>query len=76
MEFVYICIGLFIGSLITNIIYLSKRARGVLRIDRTDPEKDKFRFEINDISNLHKKKKIELTIDPNANLSQDQQGLL
>ena len=76
MEFVYILIGLFVGSLITNIIYLSKRAKGVLRIDRSDPETDKFRFEIDDISNLHKKKRIELTIDPKANLSQDQQRLL
>lgn len=76
MEVVYILIGLFVGSLITNIIYLSKRVKGVLRIDRSDPEKDKFRFEIDDISNVHKKKRIELTIDANANLSQDQQSLL
>ena len=76
MEFVYICIGAFVGSLITSFIYLSKRVKGVLRIDRSDPERDKFRFEIDDISNIHTKKRIELTIDSKANLSQDQQSLL
>lgn len=76
MEVVYILIGLFVGSLITNIIYLSRRTKGVLRIDRSNPERDVYRFEIDDISNVHKKKRIELTIDANANLSQEQQSLL
>ena len=71
MEFVWFAIGAFIGSLITNIIYLSKRTSGVLKIDLRDPEKDKYRFVINDITNVHKKKRIELKIDPNADLSQE-----
>ena len=62
--------GLFIGSLVVNIIYLVKRASGVLRIDHSNPEKDVYRIEIENLDDLSKKKHVILKIDNNANLSQ------
>lgn len=62
--------GLFIGSLITNIIYLAKRASGTLRIDHTNPERDVYRIEINDLDKLSKKTQVILKVDNHADLSQ------
>lgn len=46
-------------------------AYGTLRIDHSNPEKDVYRIELGDLDKLKKKRRIELTIDHNANLSQD-----
>lgn len=62
--------GLFIGSLITNIVYLVKQASGTLRIDHANPEKDVYRIEIDDLDALSKKKKVVLKVDNHADLSQ------
>lgn len=40
---------------------------GVLRINRSDPNKDVYRFEIDDIDILDKKKKILITIKRDDN---------
>ena len=70
MELVFV-IGILIG-VIVGLLYPHKSS-GVLRIDHSNPEKDIYRFEINDLDYLNKKKKkkIVLKIDHNANLSQD-----
>lgn len=62
--------GLFIGSLITNIVYLAKRASGTLRIDHANPEKDIYRIEIDDLDKLSKKTQVILKVDNHADLSQ------
>lgn len=67
-----ILIGLFVGVIWTTIVYFAKTSFGTLRIDRQNPEKDIYRFDIDgDIVNLPKKKRIVMKIDPNADLSQD-----
>ena len=73
MCFVFFIIGVFIGSIITNVLYLIRRASGTLKIDRSNPEKDVLRFEIDEkaLNELHKKTRLELKIDPNADLSQN-----
>lgn len=68
MELVFV-IGILIG-VIVGLLYPHKSS-GVLRIDHSNPEKDIYRFEINDLDYLNKKKKIVLKIDHHANLSQD-----
>ena len=64
--------GLFIGSLLCNvasIVYIN-RTCGTLRIDHSNPEKDVYRFDISDLTALTKKKRIILSVDNNADLSQ------
>lgn len=64
--------GFATGVAITMVVQaFLNRAAGVLRIDRTDPERDVYRFELDDIDNLHKKKRVVLIVDPNADLSQE-----
>ena len=64
--------GLLVGSLLCNlasIVYI-KRTCGTLRIDHSNPEKDIYRFDIDDIDSLSKKKRIILKVDNHADLSQ------
>lgn len=70
----WFCIGMLVGIVVTLIIGFSKlltTARGTLKIDRSNPEKDLYLFEIDDLDELSKKKRILLNIDRNANLSQE-----
>lgn len=65
--------GLLVGSLLGNvvsIIYI-RRTYGTLRIDHSNPEKDVYRFEIDDIDSLSRKKRIVLKVDNHAILSQN-----
>lgn len=63
-------LGLIIGVLVDEIINFCKKKYGVLKIDRSNPEKDVYRFEIDNIEKLRKKKFIVLKIDNDADLSQ------
>lgn len=68
---IILLVGVFIGSVIADVIfYVRFLAEGTLRIDHTDPEKDVYRFEIDDIDKLSKKKRVVLKVDNNADLSQ------
>lgn len=51
--------------------YISLRffTHGTLRIDRTNPLKDVYRLDVEDIDKLSEKKRIVLKVDPNADLS-------
>ena len=46
-----------------------RKESGVLRIDRSNPEKDRYRFEIDDLNKLSTKKYIVLKVDNTADLS-------
>lgn len=71
MEVLSLFIAFFIGCVATSAIYVLERTSGTLKIDRSDPEKDRYRFEItDDLDSLITKKKIVLKIDNNADLSQ------
>lgn len=71
MEFVWILIGIVVGWIITSIIFvLGHPKAGVLKIDHSNPEKDTYRFEIDDLDSLSKRKYITLSIDNHADLSQ------
>lgn len=65
--------GLLVGSLLCNVasIVCLKRTHGTLRIDHSNPEKDVYRFEIDDIDSLSRKKRIVLKVDNHAVLSQN-----
>ena len=58
------------GSIVTVLIIFLKSVRGTLRIDHSDPNKDMYRLELNDLDVLTRKKLVILDIDHHANLSQ------
>ena len=71
MEYFAVFGCLAIGILIGVVIALLWRPTdGVIRIDHSNLEKDLYRFEIDSLEKLEKKKKIILKIDHYADLSQ------
>ena len=66
-----IIFGGAIGFVLGVLIARKNKPDGILRIDHSNPEKDTYRFEIDEIEQLSKKKYIRLKVDNNANLSQD-----
>jgi hypothetical protein len=71
MEFLlWSAIGCIVGSIVTSVIFYVRCHYGTLRIDHSDPEKDIYRFDVDDLDKLSKKKRIMLKIDNNADLSQ------
>ena len=71
MEYLFVLIGLLVGSITSNIIFFIRyRTVGTLRIDHSDPVKDVYRIEIDDLDGLIKKKHVILKVDNNADLSQ------
>ena len=59
-----------VGSIVTVLIIFLKSVRGTLRIDHSDPNKDMYRIELDDLDVLTRKKLVILDIDHHANLSQ------
>lgn len=68
----WIIIGCTIGGVLIGIGISRTRQKpvGTLRIDHFNPEKDIYRFEIDNLDALNKKSKIVLRIDHHADLSQ------
>ena len=65
-----IFIGTCIGAVISNLYFHAKTKYGTLRIDHSNPEKDIYRIEFDNLDDIDKKKHVYLKIDNNANLSQ------
>lgn len=71
MEFWLMFILGFLFGLFAAVIYQqSKVISGTLKIDHSDPEKDMYLFEIDDLDKLDKKNRVCLKVDHNADLSQ------
>ena len=70
-SYLFFIIGVVVGTVISVIINGLKKSYGVLKIDTSDPAKDKYRIYIDDLDNLNKKKQLLLSIDHNADLSQE-----
>ena len=70
MTYVWILIGVLIGSIVSNVIFYALSVSGTLKIDHSDSKKDVYRFEINNLENLNKKKRLIMKIDNHADLSQ------
>jgi len=71
MQYLIFLIGVLIGVVICRIVCLGITADGVLRIDHSDPEIDKYRLDVDALDMLSKKKRIVLKVDNNADLSQE-----
>lgn len=63
-----VLIGIGVGKL-----FRSVKSVGVLRIDRTNPEKDLYTIEIENLECLNDVSEVLLKVDNNANLSNDTQ---
>lgn len=70
VDLVVFAMGFIIGVVITALIQRVKPTAGTLMIDHSDPDKDLYRFEVEDLDGLSNKKRISLDVDNNADLSQ------
>jgi hypothetical protein len=62
--------GIIFGIGVMLLYIVLKTATGTLRIDHRNPEKDVYRFEINNLDKINSKKRVVLKIDNDADLSQ------
>ena len=70
MEVLFAVSGFVLGVITAVLVFMLFSLGGTLRIDSvSNPERELYRFEVDDIENIGKKKWIILTIDHNANLS-------
>lgn len=63
MEFVYVAIGFVFGLVIAVICCCPTKNDGILRIDQSNPEKDIYRFDVDDLDALSRKKKIIIRVE-------------
>lgn len=74
MNWTLLCmflLGALLEGLVSSAIDAIQSARGVLRIDHSNPDKDVYRIEIDDLDKLSKKKRVYLRVDHNADLRQN-----
>lgn len=61
-----------VTTIIVKIVLDRRSTMGTLKIDHSDPEKDRYLFDLGDnLDKLSKKKRIILKVDNNADLSHD-----
>ena len=63
--------GFFLGLLIESVIIRIKKKDGTLRIDTTNPEKDIYRLEIDNLDVIPKQNQLVLRVDSTSFLTQD-----
>lgn len=71
MEVLLTVVAVTIACPIYHWIANRLHTAGTLKIDRSYPNKDVYRFEIDNLDKISNKKRIVLKIDPNADLSQE-----
>ena len=69
MEIVSGIVGFIVGAISSSIVSNCRAKAGILKIDHSDPEKDRYLFDIKDLDKLSSRKRILLTVDNNADLS-------
>ena len=62
--------GIALGALISELIWNFQSARGTLKIDTNNPEKDVYRIDIDNLDVLSKKKRLVCNIEKGVDLSQ------
>lgn len=70
MEFLWISLGVILGSVIRTIILYWQAGFGTLYIDHSNPDKDVYRFEIEDLDDIYKKSKLVMNIKHHRGSSQ------
>lgn len=69
-------LGMIAGGGLVAIYYTFRTTAGTLKIDHSNPEKDVYRFEIDDLDKISSKKCIELRIDHNAVLAENSEPVM
>ena len=70
MGFVWFIAGALVGILIRTIIYCVRSASGTIIVNYTDPNKDTYRIELDDLAALDTKSRVVLTITREGTISQ------
>lgn len=73
MEIILFLAGAFLGVGLSILVSHTNKANGTLRIDHSDPVKDVYRFEIDNLEKITNRKasRIVLKIDHGADLSHE-----
>ena len=66
----YFTAGVVVGAIICIFWQHVTMGYGTLRIDHSNPEKDVYRLEIDNLDQLNKKSRIHVKVDHHADLSQ------
>lgn len=69
--FIGFVIGVIAEAIVSLIFRYFRSAFGTLKIDNSNSEKEIYRFVVNDLDELSKKKYVELKIERGADLSQE-----
>lgn len=67
----YFTIGVIVGAIINSLWLHLLTGHGTLRIDHSDPEKDIYRLEIDNLDQINRKNRLYVKIDHHADLSQN-----
>ena len=67
-SYLIFSLGIIIGSIMTRLILQVSSAKAVLRIDHSNPEKDIYRLDLNNVCSTNKKILL-LKIDHRANFT-------
>lgn len=67
MEYALVMVVL----IVIQVVWRIRSASGTLRIDHSNPLKDIYRIEIDDLDKLSRKRRVILKVDHNADLSQE-----
>lgn len=72
MSFTFwqLVLAIVVSSVFTLLFSHLGLAHGTLRIDHSNPEKDIYRIELDDLDELKKKRRVILYVDHHADLSQ------
>ena len=67
----YFTIGVIVGAIINSLWLHLLTGHGTFRIDHSDPEKDIYRLEIDNLDQINRKNRLYVKIDHHADLSQN-----
>ena len=67
----YFTIGVLVGAILNSLWQHLIMGHGTLRIDRSDPEKDVYRLEIDNLDQIDRKNHLYVKVDHHADLSQN-----
>ena len=69
-SYLIFSLGIIIGSIMTRLILQVSSAKAVLRIDHSNPEKDIYRLDLDNVCSMNKKTLL-LKIDHRANFTNE-----
>lgn len=71
IHYLFLALGIGIGFLASAVLSRKRVCNGALKIDKSDPEKDLYRIEIEDLDELEKRKYVWLKVIKTTTISQN-----